>query len=277
MDETHDYDERFEATLGAFAYYCMLHEAESLRSMDISGIEDDPKFKARVMRRVKWQMGRPKRIAAAKIAIVACLAVLSLLFTACMCVPEVREAIWNVAVEWYDDHIAITFRPVGADTDTTASAGGQGAPLTDANGTGNGTSDQTNPDAAPPVDPLQPTPPTTIEQKAVPTYLPEGYYMEEAMSSSLAEHNYVYSADGILKFMIIQSTIAEANVKVDNENDPITKLYINQNIAILVEYPDTPGMYSLIWQDESYAYTLQGEFSSIYEIRKIAESMQLQK
>lgn len=60
---------------------------------------------------------------------------------------------------------------------------------------------------------------------------------------------------------------------IDNENDPVTTMYINGNEGILVEYPDVPGLYYLVWQDASYQYSLYGSFASVSELMKIAEGI----
>lgn len=38
-----------------------------------------------------------------KIVAIACLICISLVFTACVSIPEVREAMWEAVVEWYDN------------------------------------------------------------------------------------------------------------------------------------------------------------------------------
>ena len=50
-------------------------------------------------------------------------------------------------------------------------------------------------------------------------------------------------------------------------------MYINGHEGIMVEYPDVPGLYYLVWQDESYQYSLYGAFESVSELMKIAEGI----
>lgn len=52
-------------------------------------------------------------------------------------------------------------------------------------------------------------------------------------------------------------------------------MYINGNEGILVEYPDVPGLYYLVWQDESYQYSLYGSFESKEELIRIAEGVKV--
>ena len=66
---------------------------------------------------------------------------------------------------------------------------------------------------------------------------------------------------------------ADSDVMIDNENDPVTTMYVNGNEGILVEYPDVLGLYYLVWQDSYYQYSLYGSFSSVAELMKIAEGI----
>ena len=40
-------------------------------------------------------------------------------------------------------------------------------------------------------------------------------------------------------------------------------------------YPDVPGLYYLVWQDESYQYSLYGSFESKEELIRIAEGVKV--
>lgn len=118
--------------------------------------------------------------------------------------------------------------------------------------------------------------PDTIEKKAITTYLPEGYYAEENESITLYVDTFYYDVEGNMKFRLLQRVIDEktnSGVMIDNESDPVTTTYINGNKGILVEYSDTPGLYYLVWQDESYQYSLYGSFASVSELIKIAEGI----
>lgn len=81
-----------------------------------------------------------------------------------------------------------------------------------------------------------------------------------------------------MMFRLVQTVLSDAdedNILLDNENDPITTMYINGNEGILVEYPDVPGLYYLVWQDESYQYSLYGSFESKEELIRIAEGVKV--
>ena len=79
-----------------------------------------------------------------------------------------------------------------------------------------------------------------------------------------------------MMFRLVQTVLGDADeddILLDNENDPITTMYVNGNEGILVEYPDVPGLYYLVWQDDSYQYSLYGSFRSVSELMKIAEGI----
>ena len=121
-------------------------------------------------------------------------------------------------------------------------------------------------------------PPSSIEDNVVATYLPEGYYSEVSETSSMFTHILCYDAGGNMMFRLVQTVLSDAdedNILLDNENDPITTMYINGNEGILVEYPDVPGLYYLVWQDESYQYSLYGSFESKEELIRIAEGVKV--
>ena len=252
MNEKHN-NGTFEAAISIIAYKCMLNEAQVFLNQDVSNIDENPRFKQKLLKNLHKHSKGQTRLSALKIALVACLIALSLLFTACMCIPEIRESIWNVLVEWYDDHISVNFSSPEQSTDE----------ITDAQG-----GDDTLPNKEPP---------DTIEEKAVATYLPVGYYLEESMSSVGFVNSIVYDENGKVMFRIVQSVIEQdTEIDIDNENDPITKVDVNGQTAILTEYPDNPGVYSITWQDGNYVYAMHGTFPSICEMIKIAEGIELQ-
>ena len=118
--------------------------------------------------------------------------------------------------------------------------------------------------------------PDNIEKKARATYLPEGYYAEENESIALYVDTFFYDVEGNMKFRLLQQVIdeeADSDVMIDNENDPITTIYVNGNEGIHVEYPDVPGLYYLVWQDSYYQYSLYGSFTSVAELMKIADGV----
>ena len=239
---------KMDALISASLYRNVSKEAEAFMSLDVSGIKDNPRIKNRILNRAKNKQSA-SWISTLRIAAVACLIIISMVFTACMCIPEVRESMWNAFVEWYDDHISVHFTQ-----------------------NDDATEDVTEEEGASDIQ----KPPSSIEDNIVATYLPDGYYSEVSETSSMFTYILCYDAEGNMMFRLVQTILGEADgddILLDNENDPITTMYINGNEGILVEYPDVPGLYYLVWQDESYQYSLYGSFTSVSELMKIAEGV----
>ena len=239
---------KMDALISASLYRNVSKEAEAFMNLDVSEIKDNPRIKNKILNRAKNKRSA-SWISTLRMAAVACLIIISMVFTACMCIPEVRESMWNAFVEWYDNHISVHFTqnddPKGEGKDTEASSDIQ-------------------------------DPPSSIEDNVVATYFPEGYYSEVSETSSMFTHILCYDAEGNMMFRLMQTILGEVNdddMMLDNENDPITTMYINGNEGILVEYPDVPGLYYLVWQDASYQYSLYGSFTSVSELMKIAEGI----
>lgn len=239
---------KMDALISTSLYRNVSKEAAAFMSLDVSGIKDNPRIKNRILNRAKNKRSA-SWVSTLRIAAVACLIIISMVFTACMCIPEVRESMWNAFVEWYDDHISVHFKQ----NDDTI---------------GDVTEEKVSSDMQ--------EPPSSIEDNVVATYLPEGYYSEVSETSSMFTHILCYDAGGNMMFRLVQTVLSDADeddILLDNENDPITTMYVNGNEGILVEYPDVPGLYYLVWQDESYQYSLYGSFTSVSELMKIAEGI----
>lgn len=239
---------KMDALISASLYRNVSKEAEAFMSLDVSGIKDNPRIKNRILNRAKNKRSA-SWISTLRIAAVACLIIIAMVFTACMCIPEVRESMWNAFVEWYDDHISVHF----TQNESEEKKDGKEDNNTDVQEA-----------------------PSSIKKRAFASYIPEGYYSEEREASSMFTDIFYYDRDGNMKFRLMQTILGEVNeddMMLDNENDPITTMYINGNEGILVEYPDVPGLYYLVWQDESYQYSLYGSFTSVSELMKIAEGI----
>ena len=238
---------KLDALISASLYRNVSKDAETFMSLDVSVIKDNPRIKNRILNRAKNKRSA-SWISTLRIAAVACLIIIAMVFTACMCIPEVREAMWDAFVNWCDDHIHVYFDE-------------------EAEGINSGEENS---------DEVQIIAPDNIEKKAHATYMPEGYYAEENESIALYVDTFFYDAEGNMMFRLLQRVIDEesdSDVMIDNENDPITTMYINGNEGILVEYPDMLGLYYLVWQYESYQYSLYGSFTSVSELMKIAEGI----
>ncbi len=242
---------KMDALIFASVYRNVSKEADAFWSIDTSNISDDSKFKRKVLNIAKTDK-RATWKSSIRVAAVACLVVISILFTACMCIPEVREAMLDAFISWCDDHIHIHFaEEIPDESDSREEADTE----------------------------LTVVFPDNIEIKAIATYLPEGYYAVENESLVLYVDTFYYDAEGNMRFRLLQRVIDEASdsdVVIDNEKDPVTTIYINGYEGILVEYSDVPDLYYLVWQDNYYQYSLYGSFASMDELLKIAEGISIE-
>ena len=245
--------DKLDAILTLAAARCVQDEAEAFLSADISGIPDNPELEKKILegtlgsgngsrnsrgkkRGIKW---------AIKIGALVALLCMSVAFTACMFVPVIREAVWNTIVEWYEDHIEVSFSDSEVETE-------------------------------PPTEPPEDEIPTSIEQTARLTYLPEGCVMGDESVSKSQYYVNCYTQSGEWKFAFCQRLIDGSNSFLDNESGNIIHLKVNEYGAVFTEYEEEQVIYSLVWQDAEYRYSLYGYFDSVTEMVQIAESFELQ-
>ena len=266
------------------AQECIEREANEFMSLEVT----EDALTERKIRKIEKKCRQAEkgytRFHALKVACVACLVVISLMFTACMSIKEVRTAIWNVIVDYYEDHIAVNFGSEDGKTDIDPS-GSKNEPTgdtSDNNGNQPVVDDGKDDEDNKPVDekPTDETPtveiPTTIEQKAYLSFLPEGY-SSEILHQTEKQVFIGVNKDSELKFYFSQSIIVSTDtIFVDyEENDIVTELTVNNNHALLVEYADEPGVFVIVWRDNKYEYTLHGNFDSKQQIIRIAEAVKL--
>ena len=222
---------------------CGEDDVKMFNNLDTSSIALDGIFykkMERVMNTSKPTSARPrfKRIMV-RVA-VALMALMSLGFLTVMAAPTLREAFWDVIVEWYDDYIDIRYDKEETDIpDTTVIA-----------------------DA-----------PKTIENIMKPTYLPKGMLEEEIIcrSSGVIIEYYL---DDTLCFTYYQKVLQEHSIIVDNDTTTITEVVIKDNTAKLIEFKDREDMI-VVWSDGVYAYCVEFFEASISmeEIIEIASSI----
>ena len=242
--------DKLDAILTLAAARCVQDEAEAFLSADISGIPDNPELEKKILegtlgsgngsrnsrgkkRGFKW---------AIKIGALVALLCLSIAFTACMFVPVIREVVWNTIVEWYEDHVEVSFSDSEVETEA-------------------------------PTDPPEDEIPTSIEQTARLTYLPEGCVIGDESQNTLQYQATIYSNDGTWKFLLMQNLAGDLNSFVGNEEVNAIHLKIGEHSAILVEYEGIETVYSLVWQDTEYRYSLYGYFTSLTELIQVAEGV----
>lgn len=228
--------DKFDLLISSSAEYCVLDEAKEFLAQDVTHVEDDPKLRRKILGHHKSVM----RMYFPKIACIAILICLSLFFTACMCVPSIRIAIWNAFVQLYDDHAKITF------------------------------GDETDP---PETESVEMTYPDHIIDRIKLTYCPEGYNKKnETITNTLYKADYL-NEKGNMMFYIAQNVKDGSDIYVDSELGVIKETNIHHFPAILVECHGEENTYMLVWQDDNYRYTIFGAFESVAELIKIAEGI----
>jgi len=171
---------------------------------------------------------------ALKVAAMVAALLLAGALTVSAVVPEVRERVWGALVEWYEDHFTIEL-PVGN---------------------------------------LPADPPKSIEQTVAPTWMPEGYTVEEETGEKYAYRTY-YDANGTVAATFIQNLIAESDMTFDNMDAKVSDVTIGEYDGVLVSY--SPTEFALVWVDEQYRYEL-GSYTLTYEdALKMAESLSTAK
>lgn len=234
-------NDNFETLISAAVVRCVHQDADILTSLDTSAVPDTSRLYKKVMRNLPG-----KKRTTVKVIIAAALVAVFLTLTACACIQEIREYVWGVVTEWYGDHFEVSFEPEPVTTEESQTA----APEAEL--------------------------PTSIEQIARLTYLPEGCYKANEFSVSSQYYAEYYFEDE-RKFVFAQCTYEESNSFMDGENANAVSVQVNERESILTE--ETEGervKYCLIWQDDQYRYYLQGYFSSISEMICIAENVSLE-
>lgn len=227
--------DKFDLLISSASEHCVYDEAEAFLALETACVEDNPRLRRKIL-------GYPKSVRThfLKIACVAILICLSLLFTACMCVPSIRTAIWNVFAQLYDDHAKITF---GDETE------------------------------APETESVEVAYPDQIVNCVELTYCPEGYTKSNQIHSAVTYKVDYINSQGERAFSVSQNVINDTDLYVDNELGTITETSVKQYPALLVECYGAKNTYMLVWQDYYYKYTIYGTFTSLEELIRIAEGM----
>ena len=259
--------DKLDRALALYAEQYVKEEAAYFLGLDVSGIEFNEQIKKRMLRYAFKRSRYEYKRYTVKVILVACLVAMSVAFTACVSIPKIREVIWNTVIEWYDDHISVKFEEIiGQTVDTTKSPETSEDPSSA--GISDGTETSTTTEVAV-------TPPKTIEQKAYIANLPEGYYAENGQESTIDCETNFYNLDGGWIFWLYQRVLNNDPIFLDSENQDIIETKINDNTAFLLRDMDSENVYTLIWTDGAYEYTLYGIFNSAEELINLAKCVKL--
>ena len=222
--------------------------ADKFMAIDTTGIEMSPNAYIKMQRYIR-KNGKYKAIChPAKVILIAALIAMSIAFTACLTIPQIRESIKNVVVQWYDDHFAIRF---SNDPDAI---------------------NMTQPQ---PEEAIPQTPPKTIEKKVYAMYIPNDYKARVELDTLMCyQINYVDENNNPM-IMLKQRIIESEMIWNDSEGVVPKEITINGHKAYLLTYQDEPNVYTMIWQDYYYQYNIYGMFANEEQVISFCENLKL--
>lgn len=234
--------DKFDHLISLAALKCTEEEAKKLNEPDTSDVEFGKSYYRKRSKIIRKYRGGYKasgfavmavKLAAAAVIIVALLAVLI------GCVPGLRQAMYDVVIEWYEEYLSIRFEGPGIPEKETEEDG---------------------------------TPPTCIEEHHKPTDLPEDVWEEVVLNKNTQISIDYYNGEEYL-FSFSQSLLGSNSISVDNEGATITYADINGNSAIVIENKTT-NVVSIIWNDKEYVYLLTTEILELEELMQYAKSVE---
>ena len=111
-------------------------------------------------------------------------------------------------------------------------------------------------------------PPTSLETNYEPSWLPEGYALEDAMTMATDYLRMDYYAKGS-DYIVLQQYALSNGMNFDTEGVEIQSALIHGKAAIMYQ---NKGTWTLIWDNELYGFTLSGP-EGAEDILRIAESL----
>lgn len=228
---------------------CENDEAEKFKNIDTSGVVLSAGFYARKRRLIGRYKLRPALAVCRKCFVrvaVVLMALMSIGFLTVMAIPNVRNAMFDAVVEWYENYVSVRFEPSGAQEP-------------------DGTSD-IDPDTTS----ASVTPPTKIEKIMKPTYIPQGAEEDIVLCNMINMTIDYYSGDDMI-MSFAQTVFANGERLLDNGIPDMRNIEINGNSAVTFRH-DSEGDV-VIWTDGEYYYHLSSTVLGIDELVKIASSV----
>lgn len=254
-------NDKLDVLIALSAKDCGNDDVEMFRSLDKSDVNLGKNFYAKQRRIVNKYERKPTVTLLRKCLIrvaVALMALMSVGFLTVMAVPDLREAVFESVVEWYENYVSIRFEPSGGEnnetTDTKSSTTSASSEIT-------GESDISN---------TVITPPTKIEKVMKPTYIPEG--VEEdvvANNKFIVIIDYYLGDDLILSFT--QTLYNDKDKLFDNKASISYDVDVNGYNAVALEFESSDN--AIIWTDGVYYYYVHSSIFDIDELSKVASSV----
>ncbi len=248
--------------------YCE-KQADEFLQVDDKGFEITDRQRKRMKQLMRKYTKKEKAVSSAikwKWIAVACLLSLSIILTACVSIPELREAIKKFFLDWKEDFVAVGFGDRSTEEEypdlEKIMPGEQPA----AGKTPSGSSPENSANGN------NITPPTEILKKAYASYLP-GEYTAEITTDTKLYYFVDYYENGNLVFSLAQSIIYGEFVWADSESQTAYHTKVNGYDAIILEENNLQNCYSIIWRDQEYEYMITGLFSNIQELIETAKGI----
>lgn len=224
---------------------CENDEAEKFKNIDTSGVVLSAGFYARKRRLIGRYKLRPALAVCRKCFVrvaVALMALMSIGFLTVMAIPDVRNAMFDAVVEWYEDYIAVRLDP-GKDGDHT----------------GEGTSSSAGGAL------------TRVERAMKPTYILQQNVEEDVIrnSESGVVIDYYVGDDLILTYY--QMIYDGSETLIDSDISDMYDTEINGNKAVVIKHRSEG--YMIIWTDGEYYFQLHSTVFGTDELIKTASSV----
>ncbi len=251
-----DIKDKLDVLIALSAKECGNDDVEMFKNLDTSGVELSDGFYAKQRRLINRYKRKPASALIRKClvrAAVALMALMSVGFITVMAVPDIREAVFEAVVKWYDNYVAIRFEPNGGEknegTDQSSVSG-----ITD------------EPDSSHPAI----TPPTKIEKVMKPTYIPEGAEEDVVKNNKfMVIIDYYLGDDLILSFT---QTLYNGKDKLfDNKAKISYDVEVNGYNAVALEFESSDN--AIIWTNGVYYYYVHSAIFDIDELKRIASSV----
>lgn len=215
---------------------CGNAEAAAFEARDTSRVTFGDAFR-RKMKRIIKRGGETSPVpiikkAALRVAAVL-VAIMAIGFITVMAVPDLREAVLDAVISWYDDYITIDFLPLQNSAEDTT--------------------------------------PANVEAAMLPEYIPADAERNIVVANGSVTA-VDYFRNGELFCCYVQTRLIGGKSVYDSQElTGITNVMVDGRSSVLLDYGD--GEYMLVWHDGVYRYDIYCRWMDVDEIIAMAESI----
>ena len=255
-------NDKLDALISLTAKECGNDDIEMFNNLDNSNISLNNKFYKKLRHIIDKHKHSSAIIIVKKCFVrvaVALMALMSLGFLTIMATPDLRDALFEVVIEWYEDYISIRYEPIENDTyenDTSCES-------SDFNST------ELPKNESQPIETV--VPPIKIEKVMKPTNIPKDWEEEEILNNKTIVAIEYYIGDEL--YLTYSQIVFQDNNKLfDSQTVVISNTLINGNEASVIEYTDKEGK-AIIWTDGMYYYHVHSMILNIDALILVASSV----